>query len=62
MNANLEKFPGLLTLLSTYSTWLLTEFHDPMIVWVIIVVGILLLGGVVHPHGQKIRDGLASLF
>lgn len=62
----LKKFPwvSLTLLLVTYSTlgWLLTEFHDPMIVWVIVVVGILLLAAELSSSWSKIRDGLASLF
>ena len=62
----LKKFPwvSLTLLLVTYSTlgWLLTEFHDPMIVWVIVVVFILLLAAELSSPWSKIRDGLASLF
>ena len=62
----LKKFPwvSLTLLLVTYSTlgWLLTELHDPMIVWVIVVVGILLLAAELSSPWSQIRDGLASLF
>ena len=62
----LKKFPwvSLTLLLVTYSTlgWLLTEFHDPMIVWVIVVVFILLLAAELSSPWSKIRDSLASLF
>jgi hypothetical protein len=62
----LKKFPwvSLTLLLVTYSTlgWLLIAFHDPLIVWVIVVVGVLLLAAALSSPWSRIRDGLARLF
>ena len=62
----LKKFPwvSLALLLVTYSTlgWLLSAFHDPLVVWVTIVVGVLLLAAALSSPWSKIRDDFARLF
>lgn len=62
----LKKFPwvSLAILLVTYSTlgWLLSAFHDPWSVWVIIVISILLLAAVLASPWSKIRDYFTRLF
>lgn len=49
---------SLALLLVTYSTlgWLLSAFHNPWFVWVIIVVGILLLAAALSSPRAKFKD------
>ena len=62
----LKKLPwvSIALLLVTYSTlgWLLTAFHDPLFVWGIIVVGVLLLAATLSSPWSKIRDEFTWLF
>ena len=62
----LRKLPwvSIALLLVTYSTlgWLLSALHDPLFVWVIIVVGVLLLAARLSAPWSKIRDQFAWLF
>ena len=62
----LKEFPwvSLTILLVTYSTlgWLLSAFHDPVSVWVVIVTGILMLAAVLSSPWSKIRDYFTRLF
>lgn len=62
----LKEFPwvSLTLLLVTYSTlgWLLSAFHDPVSVWVIIVTGTLLLATVLSSPWSKLRAHFTHLF
>jgi hypothetical protein len=62
----LKKFPwvSLALLLVAYTAlgWLLSDFHNPLVVWVIIVTGVLLLAAALSSPWSKIRDGLARFF
>ena len=62
----LKGFPwvSLTILLATYSTlgWLLSAFHDPLIVWVAIGISILLLAAILSSPWSKIRDYFTHLF
>lgn len=63
--STLKKIPwlSLALLLVTYSTlgWLLSAFHNPWFVWVIIVVGVLLLAAALSSPREKFKDR-SSLF
>jgi 4-hydroxybenzoate polyprenyltransferase len=56
----LKKVPWLsiALLLATYSTlgWLLSAYHNPWFVWVIVVVGILLLAAALSSPREKFKD------
>ncbi len=56
----LKKVPWLsiALLLATYSTlgWLLSAYHNPWFVWLIIVVGILLLAAALSSPREKFKD------
>lgn len=61
-----KKFPwvSLALLLVTYSTLgsLLTAFHDPLFIWVIIVVSVLLLAAALSSPWSKIRNAFTRIF